>query len=125
MAKIHGNETAVRKSQPWKILIPQGPDQEQLRDISTLTDRPWARLMLAQRYSKLADGPRQHRYPDYDKDRKVDPFKGLYKAESKCELKKEKFLHCHLRMSYRNSSPRILRYVPEALNPFAVSHNFS
>lgn len=87
MTKMYSNESAVKKSQPWKILLPQGPDREQLRDISTLTDRPWARLILAQRHSKLAGGPRQHRYPEHDKDRKADPFKGIYKAECKCGLK--------------------------------------
>lgn len=72
----------VGKTQPWKILVPDVSAHSELQDICTLTDRPWARQMLAERYLQIATGERQGRYPEHDNDRCLDPFQGIYKAEA-------------------------------------------
>ncbi|VUC32120.1 unnamed protein product [Clonostachys rosea] len=71
--------TSKGKTQPWRILL---SDKEEAHDICKLTDRPWARQILADASSNLVNEERQHRHPEYDKYRKPDPFQGIYKAES-------------------------------------------
>lgn len=71
------------KTQPWRALIPSEQDREGFYDICGTTDRPWVRQMLADHYHSILNGPRQERYPEYKVNRGPDPFKGIYKAESK------------------------------------------
>lgn len=69
------------KVQPWKRLLPEDSLVSELKDICVLTDRPWIRQQLADRYSEICGSERQNRYPEYSHSRRSDPFPNIYKAE--------------------------------------------
>lgn len=69
------------KVQPWKKLLPEDSLVPELKDICVLTDRPWIRQQLADRYIEICESERQNRYPEYSRNRRSDPFPNIYKAE--------------------------------------------
>ncbi|KAK8122759.1 hypothetical protein PG984_011429 [Apiospora sp. TS-2023a] len=72
----------IQKAQPWKKLLPTDTEDPTLSDICATTDKPWARLQLAEECEAAVLGPRQHRHPEYDQYRRPDPFPKIYNAEA-------------------------------------------
>jgi hypothetical protein len=70
-----------QKTQPWKDLVPDFKSAAEIKDMCEITDRPWARRLLSESYQAKIHGERQSRYPEYDKYRRDDPMRHLYKAE--------------------------------------------
>lgn len=78
MADIKQQDSKV---QPWKRLLPEDGLIPELKDICVLTDRPWVRQQLADRYKEICGSERQNRHPEYSHSRRSDPFPNIYKAE--------------------------------------------
>ncbi|KAK8061821.1 hypothetical protein PG994_008187 [Apiospora phragmitis] len=72
----------IQKTQAWKKLLPANTTDSSLSDVCVATDKPWARLQLAEECENAVLGPRQHRYPEYEQYRRPDPFPKIYKAEN-------------------------------------------
>ncbi|KAK6821049.1 hypothetical protein PG987_015449 [Apiospora arundinis] len=72
----------IQKHQPWKKLLSSDTADPGLSDICTMTDKPWARLQLAEECETAVLGPRQHRHPAFEQYRRPDPFPKIYKAEA-------------------------------------------